>query len=182
MFDVQMVTRKLNSVPDPPTYGFARAAFNIVSNLIDQTASLDRGVMFGLFGGSYDTKTITRYREQLYALQTSIYDTNAHAPDDDYNNWGALRQLWINVCIESNAIQTAVGTSLDNVSYIPDDVQQSVEAIPTTVGNATGAVIQWTSDQAGKAATGLLSGLSPILIVVGLVGIGALLLLRKVPT
>jgi hypothetical protein len=139
MIDVGALTVGLNAFDNAVTYATAGQFLGILGTAMQMIVGQSglNGVL-NSYAGS-DTTIVQNLQNQYVTFSNDINNTAAHSPGDSYDNWPALKQYWINVAIESNALQEAGNASLDNYLSIPGDVAASIAALPSTIGSAVSA-------------------------------------------
>jgi len=165
MIDISQFT---TAVDDIQSINFQQARSICATLGLMLQEMMDRSSLNGVLnwdtGTGSDLTTLQTMRTTLTNLLNYVNDTSSHAPSDDYDRWDTLRSFWVQMCVEANALETATGQSFDNVANIPSDVAGSIESLPTTIGDAVGAVASPLGGFVSGAGVGLLLVIGAIAI------------------
>jgi hypothetical protein len=159
--DIQDLTRKLYTL-QYVSYSTIRAFEPYVESLLDQITQLNGyNGWLNWFQNASDIaqNDIDRMKRVLDEKKKVIFDTMGHAPDDDYGDWPAFRDIWLQIAVEANAIMEASGKELDIQWNFVNDIGQGIEHLPSTVATAAAGVANVAGNVAGETVGGFFSGL-----------------------
>lgn len=165
--DIASLSGGLDAIPSA-TYAQASQILMMLGTALQDLYSenaLLRATNIDIAGGDQQ-KSLDNIRLTMTTLLNRVSDTSSHSRDDDCPDWSQIKQMWISIATEANAIGAGDDATLSNLQQIPDYIGQSVAALPQTIGGAVSSI----GAGAGSIVGSFLQGLGlPFIIIAGVV-------------